>query len=238
MRLRQGLTYGDVMARLRPEHAQRIARERILEEAELDAVKRAARAEAAELYGDGDEQPVAEPAGPWDQALTQRVGRQVKQLRGGRSAQWLSDRTGELGSRIARATISELERGDRKFVTVAELLILAAALDVSPVALLYGEQLVDGEVELIPGLTVSAARALLWHSGYDMSPTDADTSLEPNRAVELVYDLRANDAAMLTAFKLRNLPPAVAEEYISGREHILKSMRDMGLVVDSDGDDQ
>ena len=49
-------------------------------------------------------------------------------------------------------------------LSVPELVILAAALDVPPVALVY-PNLPDGEVERIPGEFETAAAAAVWFSG-------------------------------------------------------------------------
>lgn len=82
-----------------------------------------------------------------------------------RSAQWIADRTAELGYPISRATIADLENGRRKWVTVSELMILARALNTAPIALLYPEPLSAESIELLPGLQASMTVALQWFSG-------------------------------------------------------------------------
>jgi len=49
----------------------------------------------------------------WARDTTQRVASELKKLRAEHTVQWLSDRTAELGHRIGRSRISDLERGDR-----------------------------------------------------------------------------------------------------------------------------
>ena len=76
----------------------------------------------------------------WPDEITARIAAEIKRLREkvlDVSGQWLSDRTEELGHRVSRSTISEIETGRRKSITVADLIVLAAALDTSPIALIY-----------------------------------------------------------------------------------------------------
>ena len=87
-------------------------------------------------------------------------------MRGRNSAQWLADRTKELGYEVSRSVISDLENGRRRYVTTAELVILAAALNTSPVVLIYPGPY-DIHVELAPGLRVIEFDAAQWFSGFD-----------------------------------------------------------------------
>lgn len=69
-----------------------------------------------------------------------------------------------MGHPIGRATISELETGRRKTITVAELTVLAAALNVPPILLLT-PGLPDLDVEMLPGVTVPAYVTDQWICG-------------------------------------------------------------------------
>lgn len=80
------------------------------------------------------------------------------------SAQKLSDRCAELGHPIARSVIANLESGRRGSVTVAELTILGAALDVPPALLLYDLRR-QAEVEALPGKRSTPWTAYLWFIG-------------------------------------------------------------------------
>lgn len=81
------------------------------------------------------------------------------------SAQRLSDRCAELGLRIERSVLSNLEGGRRTTLTVAELLVLAAALSVAPVLLVFPVgRAEDGE--MLPGLTVPTWSAAQWFGGH------------------------------------------------------------------------
>ncbi|WP_372408846.1 helix-turn-helix domain-containing protein [Streptomyces luteireticuli] len=75
----------------------------------------------------------------WPTQLAHRIAGEVRRYRGmrGISAQQLSDLCAKLGMEIPRAVISNLENGRRTSVTVAEVLVLAAALDVPPLSLVF-----------------------------------------------------------------------------------------------------
>jgi len=110
--------------------------------------------------------------GHWHGDTTQRLAASVKALRGKRSAQWLADRTAELGYGISRTAISNLEVGRKRAVEVPELIVLAAALEVPPILLLYPE-LPGGEVEILPGITVGSWDAAQWFTGERQMPEAA-----------------------------------------------------------------
>jgi len=90
----------------------------------------------------------------WATALVKRVGEAAKALRGKRSAKWLSDRTAELGYRISPQVIARLDSARRAgHLELAELIVLAAALEVPPA--LLAVPLGRGEViELLPSQEV------------------------------------------------------------------------------------
>lgn len=117
----------------------------------------------------------------WEVATTRRIGEQVRKLRGKRSAQQVSDRTKDLGYHVGRATISELETGRRKSIPVTDLVILAAALGVPPVSLIYPD-IPDGPVEVLPGHSVSSSDAMQWFDG--------DRTLTQDSGVEIDYAAR------------------------------------------------
>jgi len=100
------------------------------------------------------------------------------------SAQQLSDRTGELGMQIPRSVLANLESGRRETVTLPELLILAAALQVAPIELIcpvgYDEQ-----IEILPGRTMDPLSASRWVDGeLVLEVTATKTSLRPPAAGE------------------------------------------------------
>lgn len=78
------------------------------------------------------------PPRDWGEEQAHRVASEIRRIRGrDRTAQWVADRTAELGYPLTRAQISDLESGRRRYVTTAELIVLARALDTAPIALLY-----------------------------------------------------------------------------------------------------
>ena len=74
--------------------------------------------------------------------------------------QKLADRTDELGMPIQRSVLANFESGRRETVSVAELIILARALEVAPLELLIPA----GGVEMTPGVTWSPQDASQWFS--------------------------------------------------------------------------
>ncbi|WP_146085452.1 helix-turn-helix domain-containing protein [Rathayibacter sp. AY1C4] len=85
----------------------------------------------------------------------------------GLSALALSRRTEALGHAIKRSVIAEMETGKRTTVTLADILVLAAALEVPPMALILpiGHTNV---IEILPNEHIGLTRALDWLDGTDM----------------------------------------------------------------------
>ncbi|WP_285031981.1 helix-turn-helix transcriptional regulator [Mycolicibacterium sp. lyk4-40-TYG-92] len=120
-----------------------------------------------------------------------RIGKALEDARkrSGLSAVQLSARTRELQVPVHRVAITKLESGERD-ITVAELLVLAMALNTAPVGLLcpgpYGKN-----VALLPGVETSQFVAAQWISGlYDHAPPAPGANF---------YDYRKNLAALRTA---------------------------------------
>ena len=112
----------------------------------------------------------------WELDLASRVGRAVLARRKalGLSAVQLAARTDDLGYPITRVTISKIENNARAGkVDVAELLVLAAALDMPPVLLVFPD-FPRGEVRPIPGSDSFSAEAVRWVSGEAVLPPTVD----------------------------------------------------------------
>lgn len=124
----------------------------------------------------------------WHRATAKRIGEQVAKRRkeAGMTAQGLAERCKELGVPIHRTTITKIEGGRSRF-DLGELLILAAALDVPPILLLY-PGLPDEAVEVIPGETVTSWDAYEWATGVAPSLT---WSTSPSAGARLVQAVRA-----------------------------------------------
>lgn len=102
----------------------------------------------------------------WGARLTSAIAGEVRRYRKerGLSAQQLADACSALGLEMSRATITDLENGRRAAISVAELLALAAALEVAPVLLVFplGR---EGTVEALPGRDVPTWEAAMWFCG-------------------------------------------------------------------------
>ncbi|MFC7402914.1 helix-turn-helix domain-containing protein [Citricoccus sp. GCM10030269] len=93
----------------------------------------------------------------WQERLAAHVGSRVKALRNaqGKSAQDVADHcTNELGFKLLRTTLANLESGARKNVTLGEVVALAAALDVSPMVLMFPPESSE-TIEYLPGWSLS-----------------------------------------------------------------------------------
>ena len=74
----------------------------------------------------------------WVEGVHQRIAQAIRSVREGRlTAQQLAEETERLGHAISRSQIANYESGRKQSLDVAELLVIAAALDVSPLSLLF-----------------------------------------------------------------------------------------------------
>lgn len=80
------------------------------------------------------------------------------------SAQGLANECAALGFPIQRSVIANFENGRRTSVTLAEILVFAEALGVSPMELMcpVGK---EAEIEPLPGVKMDPYAALLWMAG-------------------------------------------------------------------------
>lgn len=110
---------------------------------------------------------IDELAKKWQKDLAARAGNAVRGRRKALNltAAGLAKRTAELGYPVSRVAIGKIENGHRegKF-DLAELVVLAAALGIPPVMLIYPD-LPHGSVEVLPGLERYATDALEWFVG-------------------------------------------------------------------------
>lgn len=137
----------------------------------------------------------------WQEATAARIGRAVQahRKREGMSVTQLADATESLGYPIHRVAIGKIESGNRLGkLDTSELVILAKALGVEPLSLLYPDML-DGGVEVTPNDSQSSQQAVKWFCGRN---EDAHTSLrtywdyERERERQHDYEKRGNtDAA-------------------------------------------
>lgn len=99
----------------------------------------------------------------WGWQLHHRIGGAVREARRLRrlTAQQVADKTAEMGYPISRDVIANYESGRKQSLDIAELLVLAKALDVPPLALLFPGQ-AAAPVEVLPGVSSSTLDAVLW----------------------------------------------------------------------------
>jgi transcriptional regulator with XRE-family HTH domain len=110
---------------------------------------------------------IDETAKAWETSLSKRVGKAIQARRKtlGLTAQQLAELTKKFRYPITRVAISKIEGNSRagKF-DLAELLVLAAALEISP-ALLVFPGFPDGSVEVLPDRTADNEAAVKWLGG-------------------------------------------------------------------------
>ncbi len=144
------------------------------------------------------------PPADWAEQEAHRVATAVERLRGKRSAQWLANKTKELGHEVTRSVIADLENGRRRYVTTAEIVMLAAALNTAPVLLLYPHPSneLSNPVAVWPHVESTGLQAVEWFSGNRHGFTDrASIPGEPAGAggaesARLREEFRANTQAL------------------------------------------
>jgi hypothetical protein len=104
----------------------------------------------------------------WPAAVARRVAREVRRHRlmqqPRMSVQKLADATDKLGMPIPRSVLANLESGRRDTVSVAEILVLAAALSVAPIDLICPVGF-DEQTELLPDREAGPLSARRWFTG-------------------------------------------------------------------------
>lgn len=138
----------------------------------------------------------------WARQWAVTTGRCVRRWRTTRklSGQKLADRCAELGlPGLTRAVITKLENGRKESVSTAELIVLAKALGVPPVMLMFpfGEQRM---AEITPGEFIEPLAAAYWVAGVD--PGSGPRAAERGTPLDLyiIHDQIA--AAMLSQRRL------------------------------------
>ena len=115
---------------------------------------------------------VNDEAKAWEEDLSGRVGEAVQRRRMalGLSAAELAEKTVKLGYPIHRVAISKIENNRRAGkLDVAELLVLARALAIPPVLLLFPDY-PFGSTRLLPNVTEESFKAAEWVSGRRAFP--------------------------------------------------------------------
>jgi transcriptional regulator with XRE-family HTH domain len=119
----------------------------------------------------------------WSRRVVGAIAEAVRwhRKRRGMSAQQLADECARLGYAVPRSVLTNLENGRRETVSVPEWLVLAAALRVGPLLLVFPVGRFD-EIEPLPDVTVSPWDAVKWAEtgrmlGIDGGPFQEDAEL-------------------------------------------------------------
>lgn len=134
----------------------------------------------------------------WHRRQAKRIGEAVAERRKqlGMTGQQLAARCADLGVPIHRTTITKIEKGRPRF-DLGELIVLAAALETSPVCLIYPD--LDGDwVEVLPSGETSSFNAVQWFSAFEMLNTDVYNvgGYEVDLAAIRRWDAATNDLRM------------------------------------------
>lgn len=121
--------------------------------------------------------------------MSATIAREVRRHRQARgmSAQQLADKCAEVGMPLQRTVISNIENGRRGNVSVAEVLVLAAALEVPPAALIFPAGYAEA-VEYLPGRAAAPLEAADWWHGEGAAEDSALALARRHR--ELVRRIR------------------------------------------------
>ena len=138
------------------------------------------------------------------EGVHRRIVAAIKSARGNRSAQWLADETERLGYPISRAAIANYESGRKKGLDIAELLVLAAALRIPPLTLLF-PQLPDGPVEVLPSYETTSWDAATWFSGEASSPDPDHDPWPTSKEFELLRAVRDRRDQLLAVARFHEL---------------------------------
>lgn len=152
----------------------------------------------------------------WAMRLSQSIAQEVRRNRErlGLSAQQLSDRCREIGLPIHRSVISNFENGRRGNLTIAELLVVAEALEIAPIFLLFPVGFTE-TIEVLPNDTVTAVDAVKWFAG-DRGRGAYYPKEHPEYAIpyRLVLDEESLIKAFMSGIGNEFHVPEVAQSYI------------------------
>jgi transcriptional regulator with XRE-family HTH domain len=137
----------------------------------------------------------------WQGRQTAQIAREIRRHRDRRklSLQRLADSTDEFGMPIPRNVLANLESGRRDYISVAEVLILAAVLSVSPMELICPAGY-DEVIELLPGRMMDPLQASRWVDGelaLDVTGPAADLRPPSSLGEESGIHLIERHAALL-----------------------------------------
>lgn len=171
----------------------------------------------------------------WHKEQAERIGEAVAARRKalGMTGQQLAARCADLGVPIHRTTITKIEKGRPRF-DLGELIVLAAALNTSPVLLMYPGPF-GRSVGILPGRSVTDIDAVQWFSALQWfaavaAPTDdVSTARREWRAAaaEVVKWRHLQDLAMSRAAWIAKDPHRRDPETVESIAFYDKMIRDV-----------
>jgi 8-oxo-dGTP pyrophosphatase MutT (NUDIX family)/transcriptional regulator with XRE-family HTH domain len=155
------------------------------------------------------------------------IGKRIASYRGKMSAQQLADRCKALGMpSLSRIVITRLENGRREAVSTAEILILAQALEVTPVELLF--PLGSAEtVELSDGRSVPTWEALTWFTGEALPASETIGLFRLHQQLVDRYLITARRSSAAEAEIAGQLLDVTVQQI----RDVRKAMRNRGLLA-------
>lgn len=135
----------------------------------------------------------------WPERQAKAIGERVRVLReaSGMRVQSVADIcTHELGYKLNRTSLNNLEAGLRKSVNVAEIAAIATAIGAAPLSLLMDLSSAD-EVEIVGGTKKSAWEAWQWWAGeHTVDIIDGQDNEQAKRTGEIVGLMRTIDESV------------------------------------------
>lgn len=164
----------------------------------------------------------------WRKSWTTAIAKRVKDLRAkkGMKGADLSERTKALGYEIPRSTLANIEIGRKSSIGVHEIAILAAALEVPPVSLLFDVGSED-LVEVLPGDRRAPIEAVQWFSAiHPLMPKPGlvkSHSFNPDSSFNITeeYQREREDSEMLKIATARSFE-ALMSGYAANIEVIME----------------
>lgn len=190
-------------------------------------------------YTSMDTRMLVMSTGSWPAKLTSTIGREVRRLRQerGLTAAELSGACAALGMEVPSRTITNWETGKRATIAVTDLLVVAEALNVPPISLLFplGQ---DDRVEVLPGRDAAMWDAVAWFT--DEAHLDQAPALGSARAALDAF--RGHAAAVHTALtsvrireERRRQPGANLEHADAMLEDDLRALRELRGAMRAEG---
>jgi transcriptional regulator with XRE-family HTH domain len=173
----------------------------------------------------------------WATGVAALLGAQVRRYRKerGLTTQQLADACGALGVNVPASVINNLETGRRASFGVAELLVVAKALDVGPISLLFplGRQ---ASIEILPALEVPVWEAVAWFT--EETPLVEGAPEGSSRAVIDAFRVHADAVhTALTSLRLLGEHQRKANTSLDPRRRAdhLRSADQLGEMLFQDG---